>query len=534
MQALLGGQAWLALEVERTLSRVPFGAHEELGKCGVGFVGARVGHRHLERRHQVELELVVAEVAQLDLAQLDVVFRAHPHRAPGVQVAPLRIEADAVDVEGGLVVRSSVRRRVLGDGNERGRWLRHSRPETRSEQGRRSHRAAAQVEERAMRIAQRVVAPARNERIAEAAPARAVGTQRHAVAAVREQVRRLQCRRAGHHLAPQAGADLAAVGTARPGRCFEQHRHLARHPLLQQRRHGLQARLGHRPTAWRGVEQHVGQRQDRHALVVRHEGVDRGERGLGGDALGRVVERLDEARSAARMQCFQAPQVGRCGRRVDERGQRRGIRGHHQFVGRRAAQRQHGHALRCVLVGQRVVARGIGRFRDAPRHLPHLGERLLRFQRSPRGARQHAGIGLVEQQRRHQVLEHRARPRTQPGGAAIGKERPAERAPVHHRHVAFGDGPQAGDARLGRQQVVVAGVELLLGHPKADVEELAPPVVEKAEVRLVGQAAAVAGQRAQPLRQRRLSVRGAGRHVERQRTQGADVVAHALRREHRR
>ena len=415
MQALLGGQARVALEVEGALGRVPFGAHEQLGKRGVGFVGAGVGHRHLERGHQVELDLVIAEIAQLDLAQFEVVFRAHPHRAMRVQVAPLCIEADAVDVEGGVVVRGRVRCRVLGKGDGRGenrrdRHLRRNRPEERTEAGRHRRHAAPKVEERAMRIAQRVVAPARDEGIAETAPARAVGAQRHAVATVREQVRRLQCRGARHDLAPQAGAGLAAVGTARPGRRLEQHRHLARHALLQQRRHGLQARLGHRPAARCSPEQHVGQRQDRHALVVRHEGVDGGERGLRGDALGRVVERLDEARRTARMQCLQAPQVGRRSRRVEQRGQCGRVRGHDQFVGRRAAQREHRHALRRVLVGQRVIARRVGRFRDAPGHMPALGERLLRLQGRLRRTGQHAGVGFVEQQRRHQVLEHRARP----------------------------------------------------------------------------------------------------------------------------
>ena len=43
------------------------------------------------------------------------------------------------------------------------------------------------------------------------------------------------------------------------------------------------------------------------------------------------------------------------------------------------------------------------------------------------------------------------------------KKRPAERRPVAHRHVALGDGQQAGQPRLGGQQVVEARVELLLG-----------------------------------------------------------------------
>jgi hypothetical protein len=42
------------------------------------------------------------------------------------------------------------------------------------------------------------------------------------------------------------------------------------------------------------------------------------------------------------------------------------------------------------------------------------------------------------------------------------KERPAQCRPVAHRHVALGDGQQAGQARLGGQQVIEAGIQLLL------------------------------------------------------------------------
>ena len=43
-----------------------------------------------------------------------------------------------------------------------------------------------------------------------------------------------------------------------------------------------------------------------------------------------------------------------------------------------------------------------------------------------------------------------------PGGAG---ERPAELEPVLARHVAAGDGQEAGQARLGGEQVVVGRVE---------------------------------------------------------------------------
>ena len=78
-----------------------------------------------------------------------------------------------------------------------------------------------------------------------------------------------------------------------------------------------------------------------------------------------------------------------------------------------------------------------------------------------------AAAGLVEQrarershqQRRHQVLEHRGAPRQQRGHALDAHDQPTEMKPMPLRHVALGDGDEAGQARLGCQQVVVRAIE---------------------------------------------------------------------------
>ena len=110
----------------------------------MGLVGARVGQRHLEGRDQFDVERAVAQVAQLDLAELDVVLRADPDRGVRLQLGPGGVEADAVGVEGAVVVRRRVGRRVLGD---------RDRPRL---------PVPAQVEEAAVGVAQRIVAPARD------------------------------------------------------------------------------------------------------------------------------------------------------------------------------------------------------------------------------------------------------------------------------------------------------------------------------------------------------------------------------------
>jgi hypothetical protein len=120
-----------------------------------------------------------------------------------------------------------------------------------------------------------------------------------------------------------------------------------------------------------------------------------------------------------------------------------------------------------------------------------------------RGAVQDAAVRLVEDERRHQVLEHRPRPRAQPGELADGVERPAERDPVGRGNVALGDRPQAGRARFRGEQVVEAAVELVLGDAKADVEEAALAIEEEGEVGLGGDRAAGRRDALQPGARRR-------------------------------
>ena len=512
VQAGLGRQSRLALEHQRLLCRAPGRAQEQVRECRVRLIRARVGERDLEGRHQFEIERALTQVAQLDLAELDVVFGADPDGGVCVDLGPHGIEAHAVGVIGARVVRRRVGSRVLGDRH----GLRLAIP--------------AHVEERAVRVAQQVVARARDADVAPAAPARTIGAQRDAVAAVREQVRRRQRHHARHELAQHAGhATLARVGRGL-GRRFEQHRDLTWRTLVQQRADGLDVRVRHAPTARRAVEQHVGDRDDAHALVVRHEGVDAGEAAGVVLATGAEVERLDETVAGARRQRLHQREVRDREVRRDLCRECSRIRRDHELVGRCAAQCRARHALRRVLIGERVVARRVGRLRDAPGHVVLARERDLLADRRLAGAAQHAAGGLVEHQRRHQVLEHRARPRSQPGVRADRVERPAESGPVLDRHVALGDREQAGQARFGGEQVVEAGVELLLGDAVADVEQVPLAVVQEREIGLPGERLAARGNRLQAVHRiaidRRLAARvGALRlRIQQRAAQGDKVV----------
>ena len=114
-QALLGAQAGGTFEHQRLMGAAPGGTHEQVRERRVGFVGARIGQRDLEGREQLELERAFAEVAQLDLAELDVVLRAHPDRGVGLQFGPGRLEADAIGMVRAAVDGVGVGRRVLRD-----------------------------------------------------------------------------------------------------------------------------------------------------------------------------------------------------------------------------------------------------------------------------------------------------------------------------------------------------------------------------------------------------------------------------------
>ena len=302
----------------------------------------------------------------------------------------MRVQADPVGVKTRLVGRLRVGCRVLADRYRVVRTL------------------APQVEEAAVGVAQGVVAPARDVDAVETAPACAVATQRDAVAAVGQQLSGLQCRLARHHRGARGICQRRAVVAHGRGWRLQQARDFARHAFLQQRCYRRQTRVAHAPAPWRAVQQHIGQRDDGHALVVGHHGVDRRAAAAAGLALGGEVDRFDETHRAARMQGLQPAQVGHSGAGLEHRRQRAGVGRHHQFVGRGTAQCQSRHALRRVLVGQGVVAGGIGRLGHAPRQALGLRVVPLLMHRCPRRAGQRAGIGLIQHQGRHQVLEHRA------------------------------------------------------------------------------------------------------------------------------
>ncbi len=143
----------------------------------------------------------------------------------------------------------------------------------------------------------------------------------------------------------------------------------------------------------------------------------------------------------------------------------------------------------------------------------------------------------MHHQQRHEVLEHAGRPANQHVAAPGGREGPAQPEPVLLRHVALGDGEEAGQAALAREQVVVGRVKAALGRVVADGEELAAGVVEHREVGVLPHLAGDVGDEAQ----RREQLRGGGLGVverfsgaprpRRDLLAGGRVVAHRVARQ---
>ena len=430
LQSRLTGQARPPLEVQGRLGRLCVRTDEEVAKSRMRFVPSCVCQRDLEGRDDLGRQFRVAQVVQFDLSELDVVLGAHPDRDAGAQVGPMGLEAHTVGMEHTLIACRRVRRRVLGQREERAAL------------------GSAKVEKVTPGIAQRVVAPAVDAHAPAAAGACAVGAQAHAVVAVGQQLRRLDRMLTRRQHAHEQWRSRLQRDRQRVGRRCMQTRDLARGALVQQRDGGLDVRVGHAPALRHAVQQHVGQRHQRHALVVGHEGLDADQRRAlhlaAALARGREVQRLEKTQPAARAKALECRQVQAGVVRCDLGRQRSGVGRDHQLVGRCAAQCQSRHTLRRILVGQGVVAARVGRFRDSPGHT--MCRRVAALLDQRRGARleKHTAARLGQHQCRHEVLEHRARPRAQGGGRADGVERAPERPPVAHRHVTLGDGQQAG------------------------------------------------------------------------------------------
>ncbi len=331
-------------------------------------------------------------------------------------------------------------------------------------------------------IARAVLAPAGQRQLAAAAVAAAGAGNHRVVAAVGQQLhRRSRPVGIGEHAQPRLGRARLAVHFGEAGGVQIFGRGL-RYAFLQQQAGGLELRVRFETPLHRPIQQRVRQRQQAHALVMRHERLHQRGR-LAQRQPGRgVVDRFVEAIAARGAGFGQPLQISGRGRRRHHQCQRGGVwRDHHVFA-KAAFEPQPGHAESAVLIGEVRVQRVVAGFGDAPRHAELVAVFDL--------ARHRGAAGLVEQgafvaghhQGRHQVFEHRAGPRQQHRLAAAGGQQATERKPVVLRQLALRDAHEAGQSRLRREQVVVAGIEAAIVHVVADRQQVARAVVQEAVI----------------------------------------------------
>ena len=225
-----------------------------------------------------------------------------------------------------------------------------------------------------------------------------------------------------------------------------------------------------RGSAWKretniSLAEDVGERHERHALVVGEVGADHG-RARGGlrrsvdlAAARVVVERFVEAEPAFKAHAREPLEVLGRERRCDQARQCRGVRGNDQVGGQAALESKAGHAERPVLIVPGAIRKRVRRLRDAPRHVALAAVFDLASDACAAALVEQRSREVSHQELRHQVLEHRAAPGHQRRAAVHVRDETSEVKPVVLRDVTLRDGDEAGQPRFRRQQIVEGGVE---------------------------------------------------------------------------
>ena len=162
----------------------------------------------------------------------------------------------------------------------------------------------------------------------------------------------------------------------------------------------------------------------------------------------REVERLVEAVTAAGAEGLKALEVLRGGLRVDHARQSGGVGSDHGIVRQPPLQAEPRNAEVGVLVGELQVLGVVSGLRYAPRR-PHRRSIFdLAADDQPIGLLEQALGRRPHDDGRHQVLEHRTRPRDQCGAIRHPSHRTAQAEPMPRRCVPLGDSHEACKPRL--------------------------------------------------------------------------------------
>ncbi len=471
-------------ENRRTVLAADLRFHEHLGEGGMRCVGRLERQRQLGKGGDVDVAILIAFVPDREATRLAIAFGDDDALHLGSQ------RADGLGEHRPVVAEEST-----------GGLARHT-----FRLGRRRPPVAilgiAQEQEGAGPVLGRVGVPARDRNLVGAAVAGARAADHDVVVAVGHEIRRAHAaqriedepriRTLVQHLRLDP---LAGLGADR--HC----RDLARRLFLQQQLGRLDHGIGVEAIAHAAFEDGIRHCDDGHAVMMRHEVAHHRMALAFRHAHGGEVDRIVIAIASERAEFPEPAEVLDGFRRLELRGKQARIGRDHRVLRQPSLEAEAGDAEIGVLIGHLAVARVIGRFRDAPWHPLGAGVGHLLPDDEVAGLVEDAAQRLLHHQRRHQIFEHRARPRQQRAVEADLGDGAAEAEPVLGRQVALGDAEQAGQPGLGGKQVVAGLVELSFLDAVADGKQLAVLPQQEREIHLECELARAVAQPDQPLAQ---------------------------------
>ena len=456
---------------DRLLLRQQRGLHEQVAERRMQVVGDRRCQHHFGIRRDLDGAPRTGAIGDAQAAQFDVVLWRNRDLGMAVEVEL------AAAVFGFRIGED----RAVVFHRHAGRLMR-ARPEFATGD-------ITQVTECAPVIAGGIFAPARHrQHVAGAgaalAEAAARAGQHQVIAAVGQH---LQCRQQRGRGGEHAQAGFADIRRRRQSRHFGgvrmEHRD-ARDAFLQQQQCRLQFRIGDEAFLHRLIEQQIRQREQPHALVMRHERADQHAVLAARQSRGRVVDRLVKTESAQTLLGCQPLQILAGRFRRHHQREHAGVRRDHQILREPAFQPQPGHAECAVLIIELRIDGVVTAFGDAPRHAAMGCIIDLAFDRRLRGLVEQRVLVTRHHQLRHQVFEHRAAPRQQHRLAVGRAELAAEREPGLLRKLALRDRDEAAQPRFRGEQIVITRIEPAFLEVVTDREQMAATVVQEVVIHL--------------------------------------------------
>ena len=366
-----------------------FGLDEQLGEGRMGDIGALWPQSKFGVGCDLDVARPASRIGDGHAPNLGVVLSRNKHlkRCRQSPVASGDLDTILVEIDG-IFVRLDARR------------LKACRPDG----------AAPRVPKKnigAAIVSRGVFAPSRDSDIAPPAVSRAGRCHHHGIASVGKKLCRRRGLMNGNDPAPARGIRIAG---ARAGLDLRRPRprrgDLARHPLLQQQFRRLNDRLGMEALSHRAVEDRVGDRDDRHALMMRHEGADESEALAFRNPGGGEIHRLIESIPAPGAQCRQSFEIRGRGRGIDHGRQAGRIRRDDAIFAQSAFQSEARHAKIGILIGQFQIAGIVGGFGNPPRQPEFFAIFDLTAHDEPIRLLEQTPRGRAHDERRHEILEH--------------------------------------------------------------------------------------------------------------------------------